>query len=216
MIAPTRRQTMQWVAGAISAAAMPKSAGFSAPAPVVGNVPKGYSTDPDLQKIYKPGDVWPLTFNDAQKKAATALADAIIPEDKLGPAASDIGAVEMVDEWISSPYPETQADRPVILEGLAWLDAESKKRFGAKAFADITDDQRTAICDDICYKPKAKDEFKTPAEFFSRFRNLVAAAYYSTPQGWKAVGYIGNVQLASFEGPPKKVLDILGVEQTVK
>jgi hypothetical protein len=205
---------MQWVAGAMAAAAMPKSAGFAAPA--VGNVPNGYGTDPDLQKIYKPGDVWPLTFNEAQKKAATALADTIIPEDKLGPAGSDVGSVEMVDEWISSPYKQTQPDRPVIIEGLAWIDAEAKKRFAGKPFADITDEQRAAICDDICYKPKAKEEFKIAAEFFSRFRNLVAAAYYSTPEGWKAVGYVGNVQLASFDGPPKKVLEMLGVEQTVK
>ena len=168
-----------------------------------------------VRKDYKPGDVWPLTFNEQQKKAATALADTIIPEDKLGPAASDVGVVEMVDEWISSPYPQTQGDKPVIVEGLAWIDAESQKRF-QKTFADLSDEQRENICDDICYSKTAKPEFKKAAQFFSKFRNLCAGAYYATPQGWKAIGYVGNVQLPAFNGPPKEVLAKLGVEQTVK
>jgi hypothetical protein len=154
-------------------------------------------------------------LNETQKKAATALADTILPEDKYGPAASDVGVIEMLDEWVSAPYPDQQADRPVVLDGLAWIDAESKKRFG-KPFADATDEQRRAICDDICYTGTAKPEFKTVAHFFSRFRTLAAAAYYATPQGWKAIGYVGNVQLPRFDGPPPEVLAKLGVTQTVQ
>jgi hypothetical protein len=237
---PSRRQAMLWVMGAVAAASLPrvptaqalasdeKTADAAAsrpadrtkgrqdaaagPGPVVG---QGYGTDPDLRKSYKPGSFWPLAFNDTQKKAATALADTIIPEDKLGPAASDVGVVDMIDEWISSPYPQTQGDRPIILDGLAWLDLESNRRF-KKTFADIEDEQRTAICDDICYTATAKPEFQNAAKFFSRFRALAAGAYYATPAGWKAIGYIGNVQLAEFAGPPPAVLAKLGVEQTVK
>ena len=54
------------------------------------------------------------------------------------------------------------------------------------------------------------------ASFFSRFRSLAAGAYYGTPEGWKAIGYIGNIPLPSFDGPPPEVLAKLGVEQTVK
>jgi hypothetical protein len=181
------------------------------PVPIEG----GYGMDADLRKNYVPGDVWPLTLTEAQKKAAKALADTIIPEDKLGPAASDVGVVEMIDEWISSPYPQTQGDKPIVIEGLAWIDAESQKRF-KKNFADVEDEQRSAICDDICWPKGAKPEFKTAAHFFSRFRSLCAGAYYATPEGWKAIGYVGNVQLPVFNGPPKEVLAKLGVEQTVK
>ena len=48
-----------------------------------------------------------------------------------------------------------------------------------------------------------------------KFRALAASAYYGTEAGWKAIGYVGNVPLASFDGPPKEVLEKLGVEQTV-
>jgi len=52
------------------------------------------------------------------------------------------------------------------------------------------------------------------AHFFSRFR--AAPAYYATPQGWKAIGYVGNVQLPPFDGRPPEVLAKLGVTQTVQ
>jgi hypothetical protein len=40
-------------------------------------------------------------------------------------------------------------------------------------------------------------------------------AYYAKPEGGKAIGYVGNVPTPTFDGPPKEVLDILGVEETV-
>ena len=62
----------------------------------------------------------------------------------------------------------------------------------------------------------AAARFKKAAEFFVRFRTLAASAYYSTEAGWKALGYVGNVAMTSFDGPPPEVLTKLGIEQTVK
>ena len=42
-------------------------------------------------------------------------------------------------------------------------------------------------------------------------RNLCAGGYYSTPEGWKAIGYVGNVPLITFDGPPNEVLEKAGV-----
>ena len=236
----SRRRAMQWVMAAVAASQMPKIASGQAQpsqqpqdsgavnrpsdrtgakqegvANRIGNVPGGYGTDPNLIKSHTPGEFWPLIFNDTQKKTAAVLADIIIPHDQWGPAASEVGVVPMIDEWISSPYPQTQGDRPVIIEGLAWIDTESQKRFN-KAFIDIDEKQQAAICDDICYHPKAAAPFKKAAGFLSRFRSLTAAAYYSTPAGWHAIGYVGNAPLSTFDGPPPEVLEKLGVEQTVQ
>jgi hypothetical protein len=230
--APTRRETMQWVLSAVAASSMPAARGLaSQEAPKeegrnilsqedAARVPdpktsKGYGTDPKLLKTYKRGEVWPLTFRPQQKKTATALADTIIPKDDLGPAASEVGVVEMVDEWISAPYPDQQNDRPLILQGLEWTEQEAEKRF-KKGFGDLTADQKRAICDDVCFGPSAGPRFRGPARFFSRFRSLCASAYYATPAGWKAIGYVGNVALERFDGPPPEVLRKLGVEQTVQ
>jgi hypothetical protein len=236
----SRRESMQWVLAAVAAGALPgcrshvgtpQPASAAPPGGVAqeigrNNAPQeeaakmpeptgvGYGTDPVLAKTYKPGELWPLTFNDAQKNAATALADTILPADQHGPAASEVGVVQMIDEWISAPYPQQQSDRPVVLDGLKWIDAESKERF-KKPFADLDETQRAALCDDICSTKRASKKFATAAGFFTRFRDLCASAYYATPAGWKAVGYVGNVALEHFDGPPKEVLDKLGVTQTV-
>jgi hypothetical protein len=200
---------------AVAAASSLPAAGYApgASTPASATI-KGYGLDPDLVQIHKPGSFWPLTFTADQRKTATALADVILPKDEYGPAASEVGAIPLIDEWISAPYPGQQADRPVILEGLAWIEEESMKRF-QKRFAGLSSDETHAICDDICYTHTAKPAFKKAAAFFNRFRWLSAAAYYGTPEGWKAIGYVGNVPLPKFDGPPQEVLDKLGVTQTV-
>jgi hypothetical protein len=209
----SRREVIKWFVAA-SAAMSVSEVELFAKTPAAAVAAHGYGSDPDLLKEYKPGDVWPLTLDAKQQAAAKALCDVLFPEDHLGPAASALGIAEFLDEWISAPYPIQQADRPVIIDGLAWLDAESKKRF-KKDFAALDAKQQHAICDDICDRKKAKPEFKKAATFFSKFRSLTAGGYFSTEAGWKAIGYVGNVPLATFDGPPPEVLKQLGVEQTV-
>ena len=230
----TRRRAIQWVMSAVAASSLPTGMLRGQQGPDVAqeegrniipqekaarvpdpNTDKGYGTDPKLVHRYKPGEVWPLTFTPAQKATATALADTIFPADQYGPAASEVGTVEMIDEWVSAPYPDQQKDRPLILQGLEWTEQESAKRF-RKRFHELSNDQKRAICDDVAFPDKAKDRFRGPARFFARFRSLCASAYYATPAGWKAIGYVGNVALEKFDGPPPEVLQILGVTQTVK
>jgi hypothetical protein len=176
---------------------------------------KGYGTDPVLAKLYKPGDVWPLTLDAEQRRTVSTLCDLIIPADDLGPAASAVGVPEFIDEWVSAPYPQQQIDNPIILQGIAWLKTEANLRF-KKNFADLYASQMAAIADDICDHDNAKPEFKKAALFFKKFRNLASAGYYSTQEGWKAIGFVGNITSATFEGPPPEVLKQLDVEQTVK
>jgi len=211
---------MQWVMAAAAVSALPGMApgrpvdfAPSAGQPAVGV--KGYGTDPNLVRFNKPGDLWPLTFSHEDRKTVKALADVMIPSDQYGPAASTVGVVEMLDEWISAPYPQQQSDRPIILDGLKWLEMESNKRF-AHPFENLSPEQQKAICDDICLASAAKPQFHKAALFFAKFRSLCASAYYATPAGWKAIGYVGNIPLPSFDGPPPEVLEKLGVTQTVK
>jgi hypothetical protein len=72
-------------------------------------------------------------------------------------------------------------------------------------------DQRSEICDDISYVPRARAEFKQAAEFFARYRDLTIGGFCTSPQGRQYLGYIGNVPLTSFDGPPPEVLKLVGV-----
>ena len=78
-------------------------------------------------------------------------------------------------------------------------------------FANLIAGQKNAICDDICFVEKAAPEFKEASRFFTRFRNLTAGGFYTTPQGTKDIGYIGNVPLEKFEGPPADLIKKLGL-----
>jgi hypothetical protein len=207
-----RRTTIKWVLAAAALMPLVKHGAFAqgktADAAIAA---RGYGTDPDLLKAYKPGDVWPLTFTPAQRETAAVLCDAIIPADDVSPAASSVGVVDFIDEWISAPYPQQQADRTFVLRGLEWLDEETRRRFG-RTFAAASETQRTAICDDICDASTAKPGLADAARFFAVYRDLVAGGFYTTPVGMKDLQYVGNVPLARFDGPPAEVLRKVGLE----
>lgn len=174
-------------------------------APTVG--PRGTPSDPDL---LNPRITWEMKLTAAELTTLTALCDMIIPADEKSPSASAVGVPAYINEYVSAPSEWYQKALVQVRGGLLWLDVESAKRFG-KAFHEVTDAQRTAICDDICHAAKAKPEFKQAARFFDRVRDLTAEGFYTTDEGMKDIGYVGNVALPSFDGPPPEVLKHLGL-----
>ena len=206
-----RRTAVKWMLTAAAGAVVlgRPSFGRSVP-PAAAPSGQGYGTDADLTKEYKPGDLWPLTLSDTQHRTAAALCAMIIPADEKSPSAASVGVHDFIDEWISAPYPDQQKDRPVVLAGLDWIDAEARRRFG-KGFADLDERQAAAICDELCHAPDAKPEFAQAARFFARYRDLTAGGFYTTPVGMKDLQYIGNTPLAEFMGPPPEVLQKLGL-----
>jgi hypothetical protein len=199
----TRRESIKWVVAASATVSLLSSRGFGANA-----AGRGYGQDPKLLEIYKPGDLWPLMFTKEQRRMAAVLCDLIIPADEKSPSASQLGVHDFIDEWISAPYPKQHEDQKIILDGLAWLDSESKKRF-KKTFIDSNEEQKRQICDEICFQPKAKSAFTKAARFFARFRDLTSGGFYTTPEGMKDIQYLGNVPLTKFDGPPPEVLAYL-------
>ncbi len=202
----SRRASIQWMLGATATLAT-REVQLLAADPAITAM--GYGPDPSMVKIYQPGEVWPLTFTEPQRRTTHALCDVIIPADGTSPSASALGVPDFIDEWISSPYPAQAGDRQTILNGLTWIDAESQRRF-KKPFADLTNDQQTLICDDIA-SLKPKPEHKKAATFFKRFRDLTAGGYFTTPEGSKALGYVGNRPSGTFEGPPVEALKHVGL-----
>jgi hypothetical protein len=202
-----RRTTLKWVLAAGAAWPMMAHRGALAnpPSPL-----HGYGTDPDLSVNSHPGEPWPLTMNDAQRQFAGVLSDIIIPADEFSPSASAAGVVDFIDEWVSAPYPSFLRDRGIVLGGFAWLDEESRRRFG-KDFMAIDSGRQLRICDDICDPARAAAPLRDAAQFFTRYRDLTAGAFYSSPSGRKDLNYIGNVPLATFDGPPLALLKSLGL-----
>ncbi|HEY3784329.1 MAG TPA: gluconate 2-dehydrogenase subunit 3 family protein [Steroidobacteraceae bacterium] len=206
-----RRTTIQWVLAASAAWPLGARRALSAspahpayPADPAHRAP-GYGTDPDLVASYAPGQIWPLTLTPSQRRLAACLSDLIIPADEHSPSASAVGVVDFIDEWLSAPYPNNRQDRTTVLEGFQWLDAESTHRFG-KEFGMLPPAGQMSLCNDICSESQAAPERRKAAQFFALYRDLTAGGFYSTAAGRKDLGYIGNVALQSFAGPPAALL----------
>jgi len=205
-----RRTSIKWMMAAAAAMqSLQLQAGDAAARDVAANQ-AGYGTDPNLVKEWKPGGPWPLTLGENARKTTAALCDLVIPADEKGPAASAVGVVDFIDEWISAPYPAQRADREIVLPGLLWIEAEARKRFG-KDFSSLGETQKAAIADDICSAAKARPEFAAAAKFFAKFRDLTAGGFYTTPIGMNDIGYRGNMSLEKFDGPPLEVLKRAGL-----
>ena len=142
--------------------------------------------DPHLLKKEIP---WPRVLTSAEKQTVAVLADLIIPADEYGPAASAVGVPDFIDEWVSAPYDQQRGDLKTIREGLAWFDTEAKRRFG-KIYAEATAAEQIKLLDLVLVE--GSPERKAGYSFFKLFRDRAAGGYYSTAEGWKALGTPGT------------------------
>lgn len=161
--------------------------------------------DPDLLKKEIP---WPRLMTEGEKAATTALVDILLPADALGPAASTVGVPDFIDEWISAPYESQVKDRDIIRPGLEWLDKESKRLHG-NAFPALKADQQTAIVDSILVEGSPQN--KAAGKFFRLMRDRAGAGYFTTQEGWKTLGYTGNLPGLEFAGPTAEAIKHIGL-----
>src|ERR1700744_5216533 len=101
-----RRTTLKWMLAFVAATPEMHGAAYAGADSVAVHPASGpgYGTDPNLLEVYKPGELWPLTFTARQRRTAKVLCDLIIPADATSPSASEVGVVDFLDEWISAPY----------------------------------------------------------------------------------------------------------------
>jgi Gluconate 2-dehydrogenase subunit 3 len=198
----TRRVTLEWMAAMLVASALPRGTWAAASAPVgTAHASSGYGTDPNLKEPIVP---WGLIMEPHQLRQAGVLADLMLPGSATAPAPSAVGVADYVNEWVSAPYPEQLSDRATIFKGLRWIDAEAVRR-GGRDFVAGGERVRQEILAEIAPKRSGHplDATSEPApmgSFFQRFRFLVVSAYYTTPEGFQEIGYIGNAPLAAY--PP--------------
>ena len=155
-----------------------------------------------------PADFELKFFTPQEFETVKALADLIIPKDERSGSATEAGAPEFID-YILSEYPDNQV---AVRGGLAWLDNEMRERTGGMAFIAATPAQRTALLDDIAYPTKARPEYSHGVEFFTRFRDMTASAFFSSKMGVADLQYMGNTFLTQWDGCPPAALAKLGVK----
>jgi hypothetical protein len=148
----------------------------------------------------------PKFFTPAEYRTVGILANMIIPRDDRSGSATDAGVPEFMDF--------TMVDRPGsqkwMRDGLAWIDAQSRSRFG-KAFADASESQREGILNDIAWPARAPATMADGVAFFNRFRDLTSTGFWSSEIGVKDLKYMGNVFNPNWDGCPPAALQKLGV-----
>jgi gluconate 2-dehydrogenase gamma chain len=150
------------------------------------------------------------TFDDHQWRTVRVLCDLIVPADESGPAATEAGVPEFLDDWIAfrTEQEGNQNLRAEILGGLMWLDHESRKQ-SEKDFADAPVEEQKKILDRIAYPPKAAKDDRPGVSFFNELRILVVGGYFSSKAGVADLPYLGNVAVAEWKGCDPKVWAII-------
>jgi gluconate 2-dehydrogenase gamma chain len=164
---------------------------------------------PEPEPGTQPAPYVPKFFTPSEWRLVRMLSDYVIPRDERSGSATDARVPEYMD-FLLSDREATEASKVSMRGGLAWMNTESRRRYGV-AFVTATDPQRRAILDDIAYPAKAPAGLSPGVAFFTRFRDLTASGFFSSQMGWKDLEYMGNVSLPAWHGCPPAALERLGV-----
>jgi hypothetical protein len=148
----------------------------------------------------------PKFFTSSEWSTVRVLADLVIPPDDRSGGATDAGVPEFMD-FMMLERPDEQLR---MRGGLAWLDAESERRFGRR-FIEASDPQRRSLLDDIAWPARAEPRLSQGVAFFTAFRDLTASGFWSSKIGVADLEYQGNTVVPEWSGCPPDVLAKLGV-----
>ena len=142
----------------------------------------------------------PKAFNSNEWLTLRRLCDLIIPADAKSVGALEAGAPEYIDV-LAGNTPELAI---LFTGGLAWLDNQSRSRFQT-GFAAAPPDQQKSLLDLIAYRQNDSAELGPGIRFFDLARRMAVDAFYTSSEGIKAVGFMGNKGMARFEVPAEAI-----------
>ena len=181
-----------------------------------------------LQAAAKGKPYKPKFFTAHEWETVRLLTDMIIPKNERSGSATDAGVPEFMDFLMTDAAEDNrslEARQTSMRGGLAWIDNESRRRFG-KTFVACSDEERVKFLDEIAFWTGADEDDDEKGDrrpddlrvlplrhgpaFFASFRDLTASGFWSTKMGVADLGYIGNTATV-WEGPPPEVLRKIGI-----
>ena len=152
------------------------------------------------------------------------LAELIVPADDVSGSAVEAGAPEFIDVLCSGS--ETLAD--IHRGGILWLDNYMIEEHGQR-FVDATAMQQDAVLAKLVeaetalkdrtptyrsanentgyreYLTEPAPDLAPGARFFDWVRKMTVDAFYTSPIGFKDVGYMGNLAMTKYEVPDEVI-----------
>ena len=154
-------------------------------------------------------DFEPAFFTEHELNTVNVLVDLIIPADDRSGSATEAGVPAFMDfMMMDRPYMQLP-----MRGGLAWIDAECRKRF-ASAFIDCSSSQQTELLDAIAFPEIASPDVSSGVAFFNSFRDLTASGFWSSKMGVEDLQYIGNEVVHEWNGCPEDILEKLGLNES--
>ena len=138
----------------------------------------------------------PLFFDERQNETVIALADLIIPAtDTPGAKAA------LVNRYMDLELSEDDAaKKKSFVEGLAWLDARSRKLHG-KLFLELSAHQQTELLTPLADPENKNPEDKIGVDFFQQVKDFTIFAYYTSKPGMEQeLEYGGDDYHTDFPG----------------
>ncbi|MBM3794858.1 MAG: gluconate 2-dehydrogenase subunit 3 family protein [Acidobacteria bacterium] len=163
------------------------------------------------------------TFQAEEYKTLRRLCELIVPKDDVSGSALDAGAPEFIDLLCS----QNQRLADIYHGGLAWFDAQMRKRVGNR-FVEATATEQTAMLDTLVkaeaeetarrseelvyqrtaiykdfsnYTVKRQSDLGAGVKFFDWVRKMTVDAFYTSPLGVKDLGYKGNGAYSKYTVP---------------
>ena len=175
---------------------------LAAGAALVGTAEAQHAHDAVAQeKSAQNGAYRPKALTAHEYATLQKLSDYIIPADEHSPGALAAGAADFIDFLCNA----SDEMRDIFTGGLLWLDDAMGRQHEGQSFLEVAPAAQTAMLDRIAYRRNASPELNPGIQFFAFCRRMVADAYYTTPIGYKDVGYMGNTAMSSFTVPQEAV-----------
>ncbi len=145
-------------------------------------------------------------FSEHEFKTLQALSQWIIPPDERSAGGIEAGTAEFIDVMAAADTKLAAA----FTGGVAWLDYQMRSLHSAD-FLEASREQQKSMLDRLAYRDRAPAELAPGVAFFALMRAWTVDAFYSSREGVKDLGYVGNTAVAEFNGCPdevvKKLLD---------
>ncbi len=166
-------------------------------------------------------------FQAEEYRTIRRLAELIVPADKVSGSAVDAGAPEFIDLLCS----QNEQLAGIYHGGLAWLDAEMRKRVG-KRFVEAGEAEQKAMLDTLVkaegaeaarrseesvyqrsavykdftgYTTQRSGDSGPGLRFFDWVRKMTVDAFYTSPLGVKDLGFKGNRAYSKYTVPPEAI-----------
>jgi len=138
----------------------------------------------------------PKVFDDQQNDTVIALTELIIPEtDTPGARAAKVN--QYIDGVLADA---AAADRETFLQGLTWLDLQSRERYRNR-FAEAAPEHQVAFLTELSTTAEPVPDQRRGVEFFRAIRAMTIAGYYTSEPGLlQEIGDPPQLFFAEFPG----------------